>query len=137
MNDRRTRRTAEQSGPLRTPDRAATQLLELLARTGRPATVDELRRQGISAPAQGIYELQLAGIEIDRVGVGQAGGHQAIGYRLRTPAPDPGDPHEPGLSTDRAVRGRADPTETSGRRRRRDGTARNRDQRRHRTVGAR
>ena len=83
MNDRRTRRTAEQSAPLRTPDRATTQLLELLARTGRPATVDELRREGISAPAQGIYELQLAGFEIDRVGVGA--GWRTPGDRLSAP----------------------------------------------------
>ena len=109
MNDRRTRRMAEQSAPLRTLDRATTQLLELLARTGRPATVDELRREGISAPAQGIYELQLAGFEIDRVGVGEAGGRQAIGYRLRTPVPDPCDADEPAPSIDPAFRGRPGP----------------------------
>ncbi len=76
----------EQSGPLRVPDRAAAHLLELLAYTGWPLTIDELRREGVAAPAQAIYELQLAGFEIDRVLVHLDGGHQGIGYRLRMPA---------------------------------------------------
>ncbi len=138
MNDRRAGRTAEQAGPLRTPNRAATHLLEILARTGRPTTVDELRREGVAAPAQGIYELQLAGYEIDRVAVGQATGRPASGYRLRTPVPaDARDRDELAVSSDPSPRLRPDLNVTTTRRRRRGGSARIGDRPRRRAVGAR
>ena len=43
-----------------------------------------LREQGVQAPAQAIYELQLDGYEIDRVPCESSNRHTTIGYRLRT-----------------------------------------------------
>ena len=82
MSGRRTRAIVEQSGPLRISDRSAERLLDLLTYSGWPLTIDELREHGVSPPAQAIYELQLAGYEIDRV-VDYEAGHQRVGYRLR------------------------------------------------------
>jgi hypothetical protein len=112
-------------------------LLEVLARTGRPTTVDELRREGVAAPAQGIYDLQLAGYEVDRVAVGEAPGRLASGYRLRTPVLDARERDELALSSELAPRLRPDLNMTTRRRRRRDGSARIGDRPRRRAVGAR
>lgn len=82
MSGRRIRATVDESGPLGIKDRSAEHLLDLLTRSGWPLTIEELREHGVSPPAQAIYELQLAGYEIDRV-VQQEAGHQRAGYRLR------------------------------------------------------
>jgi hypothetical protein len=64
-------------------------------------TLAELREQGVKAPAQAVYDLQIAGYAIDRVTSRHAGGQTSPGYRLRGTAPptpdrpagsrDPGD----------------------------------------------
>ena len=50
-------------------------------------TVAALREHGVRAPAQAVYNLQIAGYAIDRVTSTDAGGHSTPGYRLRGPAP--------------------------------------------------
>jgi hypothetical protein len=45
-------------------------------------TMQELREQGVRAPAQGLYELQLAGYVIDRHRVEDETGQSTLGYRL-------------------------------------------------------
>ena len=59
----------------------------------RPVTLAALRDRGIHAPAQAIYDLQLAGYTIDRVTSTDADGHASTGYHLRepqAPAAEPG-----------------------------------------------
>ncbi len=90
MSTRRTRRRGAEPAPVRRPRQPTDHLLELLTYSGWPLTVGELREHGISAPAQTIYELQLAGYEIDRVPV-RHDGHCDSGYRLHPPPlDDPG-----------------------------------------------
>ena len=48
-----------------------------------PVTIAALRERGVKAPAQAVYELQLAGYEIDRVPCRCSDGHTTQGYRLR------------------------------------------------------
>ena len=55
-------------------------------------TIAALRERGVEAPALIVYELQLAGHEIERVPVRQPDGHLSPGYRLRAAtAPEPRD----------------------------------------------
>ncbi len=100
MSSRRARRMTDGPVALRAPDQAAVHLLELLAYTDWPMTVDELRQHGVSAPAQAIYDLQLTGYEIDRVTVHLDGGHQGTGYRLRLPTEDAFGAADPAPSPD-------------------------------------
>src|SRR5665213_1433623 len=44
-----------------------------------------LRERGVKAPAQAMYDLQLAGYTIDRVGCTDRGGRRTFGYRLHGP----------------------------------------------------
>lgn len=55
-------------------------VLDLLGESD--TTISELHQHGIGAPAQAIYELQLAGYMIDRVPV-HTNGSTTYGYRLR------------------------------------------------------
>jgi hypothetical protein len=113
----------EQSEPQRAPDRAAAHLLDLLAYSGWPMTIEELRREGVPAPAQAIYELQLAGYEIDRVAVHLDGGHHGTGYRLHTLPADLFAPIERVPAAERSRRRPAHtPARARGRRRRTFGT---------------
>ena len=65
-------------------DRELARALALLQgdRAG-PVTIAALRERGVKAPAQAVYELQLAGYEIDRVPCRCSDGHTTQGYRLR------------------------------------------------------
>lgn len=64
-------------------DRDVARLVALLGSDpSRAMTIAELREHGIEAPAQAIYELQLAGWQVDRVPVTQGDGAGASGYRL-------------------------------------------------------
>jgi hypothetical protein len=54
-------------------------------------TVAALRERGVRAPAQAVYDLQIAGYAIDRVTATDAGGRSTSGYRLRGPAPSEPD----------------------------------------------
>jgi hypothetical protein len=90
--------------PLSCWDRDAARLLALLEDTPNCAlTIDDMRERGISAPAQVIYELQLAGYDIERLSV-HASSRGPLGYRLlsatpridgRAPAPDGTTSDEP------------------------------------------
>jgi hypothetical protein len=64
--------------------RNETRLLALLEsdQTGG-LTVAALREQGIRAPGQAVYALQLAGHRIDRVNCEGSDGQTSLGYRLR------------------------------------------------------
>lgn len=53
-------------------------------RTGS-VTVAALRERGVRAPAQAVYDLQLAGFAIDRITSTGPGGRTTPGYRLRNP----------------------------------------------------
>lgn len=53
------------SAPKRDPRARLVELLE--AADGGPVTIADLRGRGIEAPAQTVYELQLAGCPVDRV----------------------------------------------------------------------
>jgi hypothetical protein len=66
-------------------DRDQSRVLRLLeANQHQGLTVAVLRERGIEAPAVTVYELQLAGCEIDRVPCRCSDGHTTLGYRLRT-----------------------------------------------------
>ncbi len=47
-----------------------------------PVTIAALRECGVKAPAQAVYDLQLAGHAIDRVSCTDPRGHRTFGYRL-------------------------------------------------------
>jgi hypothetical protein len=63
-------------------------------------TLAALREQGVKAPAQAVYDLQIAGYAIDRVTSRHAGGQTSPGYRLRGPAPPTPDPPAGSRETD-------------------------------------
>jgi hypothetical protein len=66
-------------------DRDQSRVLRLLEANQRGGlTVAVLRECGVGAPALTVYELQLAGYEIDRVPFRCSDGHTTLGYRLRT-----------------------------------------------------
>ena len=72
--------------PAKAHERDRTRLLTLLGADGVGGrTIGELRERGIQAPAQAIYELQLAGYEIDRVSVPRSDGRPSVCYRLSAP----------------------------------------------------
>jgi len=50
-------------------------------------TLAALRERGVTAPAQAVYDLQLAGYAIDRITSTGPGGRTTSGYRLRGPLP--------------------------------------------------
>ncbi len=51
-------------------------------------TIAALRQRGVKAPAQAVYDLQLAGYAIDRVSRTEPGGQSTFGYHLHvSPAP--------------------------------------------------
>jgi hypothetical protein len=64
-------------------DRELARALALLQddRAGS-VTIAALRERGVKAPAQAVYDLQLAGHAIDRVSCTDPGGHRTFGYRL-------------------------------------------------------
>ena len=64
-------------------DRALARVLALLQgdRAGA-VTIDALRERGVNAPAQLMYDLQLAGYRIDRISCADLGGHRTFGHRL-------------------------------------------------------
>jgi len=64
-------------------DRELARALALLQgdRAGS-VTIAALRERGIKAPAQAMYDLQLAGYAIDRVSCTDPGGRRTFGYRL-------------------------------------------------------
>ncbi len=65
-------------------DRELARALALLqSDPAGPVTIAALRERGVKAPAQAVYELQLAGYEIDRVPCRCSDGHTTQGYRLR------------------------------------------------------
>jgi hypothetical protein len=68
-------------------------------------TVQELREQGVKAPAQGMYELQLAGYVIDRHRVRDEAGQSTLGYRLSRGSVALSDEHPaPELTRERHLR---------------------------------
>jgi hypothetical protein len=61
-------------------------------------TLAELHEQGVTFPAQGMYDLQIAGYSIDRLRVRDRAGQSTFGYRLTTRSQavfDQGAPHAP------------------------------------------
>ncbi len=91
--------STDQTAVQRTWGREAARLLALLREEPQSGvTIEAMREQGIDAPAQAIYTLQLAGYTIDRVS-GAANRPRTPVYRLRgrqadlngrAPAPDAG-----------------------------------------------
>jgi hypothetical protein len=70
-------------------DRDPTRVLRLLeANQGGALTIAALRERGVDTPAMSVYELQLAGHEIERVACERPDGRATLGYRLRA-APVP------------------------------------------------
>jgi hypothetical protein len=65
---------------------AARVLTLLSADDSAVVTMAALREDGVRAPAQAIYELELDGYEIDRVPCASSDRNATIGYRLRTSA---------------------------------------------------
>lgn len=49
---------------------------------GDPVTVQDLREQGIQAPGQALYELQLSGCDVERVASTDTSGHRLSAYRI-------------------------------------------------------
>jgi hypothetical protein len=77
----------DQSALQRAWGREAARLLALLKEERhRGVTVEGMREQGIGAPAQAIYTLQLAGYTIERLS-GAANSRRRPVYRLRTRRP--------------------------------------------------
>ena len=82
-------RRAERKRSPSAGDRDPTRVLTLLETNQAAAlTIAALRERGVDTPAQAVYELQLAGYEIDRVVCEHPNGHATLGYRLRA-APVP------------------------------------------------
>ena len=79
---------AELARPRTGGDRHLTRLLRLLEtdQDGGGLTVAALRERGIQTPAMSVYELQLAGYEIERVPCEHRNGRATLAYRLRCPA---------------------------------------------------
>lgn len=74
----------DQTEPQSIEDRDLARLLALLeADQAGALTIADLRERGLKAPAQAVYELQLAGHEIDRVYFQDEDGRRSLGYRLR------------------------------------------------------
>jgi hypothetical protein len=109
------------SGTTDCPDRAAEadlnaeRLWRLLMRG--TMTIRELREHGVKAPAQGMYDLQLAGYVIDRLRARDEAGHQTVGYRLNTEPQTMPDRHAPQEASPQS----ASDQHASGRRRLSDG----------------
>ena len=55
-------------------------------------TIAALRERGVKAPAQAVYDLQLAGHAIDRVSCTDPCGHRTLGYRLHRPPAGAAEP---------------------------------------------
>jgi len=80
---------AERARPPSARDRDLTRVLALLeANRTRGLTIAALRERGIKTPAISVYELQLAGYEIERVPCERPDGRTTLGHRLRA-APVP------------------------------------------------
>ena len=84
MADSATPTSTDHVHPHSEGDRELARALALLQgdRAG-PVTIAALRERGVKAPAQAVYDLQLAGYEIDRVPCPCSDGHTTQGYRLR------------------------------------------------------
>jgi hypothetical protein len=83
MSDSATPTSTDHVQPHSEGDRELVRALSLLQgdRAGS-VTIATLRERGVRAPAQAIYDLQLAGHAIDRVSCPDPGGHRTFGYRL-------------------------------------------------------
>ena len=89
MTIRAFRASGLRAGPQGARDRDLARLLALLeANTTGGVTIAALREAGIDAPAQAVYELQLAGYEVERVCCAHSNGQATFGYRLRGPVAD-------------------------------------------------
>lgn len=78
---------AGHSGPRTEGERELARALALLeSNHSGSVTLAALRERGVKAPAQAIYDLQLAGHTIDRVTNTDPAGQASAGYRLRRPA---------------------------------------------------
>ncbi len=75
---------AELARPPGAGDRDLTRLLRLLETDQDGGlTIAALRERGIETPAMSVYELQLAGYEIERVPCEHRNGRTTLAYRLR------------------------------------------------------
>ena len=75
---------AERARSLSARDRDLTRVLELLeANRAGGRTILALRERRIETPAMSVYELQLAGYEIERVPCEHPDGRTTLGNRLR------------------------------------------------------
>jgi hypothetical protein len=80
---------AELERPRTGRDRHLTRLLRLLETDQDGGlTIAALRERGIETPAMSVYELQLAGYEIERVPCEHRNGRTTLAYRLRCPGAD-------------------------------------------------
>ena len=84
-----TRATTDDVQPRSAGDRELARALALLEGDGAGSvTIAALRERGVKAPAQAMYDLQLAGYAIDRISCTDPRGHRTFGYRLHgSPAP--------------------------------------------------
>ncbi len=73
----------EQFPPQLEWEREEAMVLALLREQSGPVTMSTLHERGIPAPAQAIYELTLAGYEIERVPIRDGEQLAHYGYRLR------------------------------------------------------
>lgn len=86
--DLRARRERELARALSVEQR---RLIELLERAGRqPVSLRDIALAGFSSPASAIYELEVAGQQIEHVYVPSGGGHRRLaGFRLISQPPPP------------------------------------------------
>ena len=83
MADSTTPASIDQVQPHSEGDRELARALALLQDDqAGPVTIAALRERGVKAPAQAVYDLQLAGHAIDRVSCSDPRGHRTFGYRL-------------------------------------------------------
>ena len=79
-----TPRSTDHVHPHSEGDRELARALALLqGDQAGPVTIAALRERGVKAPAQAVYDLQLAGHAIDRVSCTDPRGRRTFGYRLR------------------------------------------------------
>ncbi len=89
MGDSNLRMSSDHAQPLSGGERELARVLALLEedRAGS-LTIAALREHGVKAPAQAVYDLQLAGYVIDRVSRTNPHGHRSFGYCLHvSPVP--------------------------------------------------
>lgn len=86
-------------GLAREPGRWSSAVRVLVMLLSRAVTMPMLKERGIRSPAQGVYDLQIAGYPVERVRVTDASEQSFVAYRLNTRTPNRGASNAGGVIT--------------------------------------